>query len=555
MTSYFTTRGQARATPLPRQAMKRRYMTLMAGMLCLTNACNMSEFLDVNTNPNAPQSVTPNLYLAPMIHWMVTGAQFDGRFVGMYSQEWISTTSACYIGWGRMGHDAGTVATGCGGGADNGGQQWRDVYWSMGQNLIDMMTKAEAEQRWDLLGVGYVLKAWGFQALTDLHGEIIVKQAVDQTRFSFDYDSQQIAYDETRRLLDEAIKNLTRTDGAVDASYLARGDKLYNGDRTKWLKLANAMLALNLNHYTNKSTYKPADVLTAISKSFTSSADDALFTYSNTSTDNADRNFLGPTRANLPPYRQTQFITNLLNGTQLGGVVDPRMSRMLAPAPDGLFRGLDINVAGFGALAAPQQPMNLHGYVGTPTSGAASRYLFSDKVKFPVMTYAQLQFIRAEAAYLMGDKAQALTAYREGITAHVAFVNARNAEDGFGTTQITAAERDAFLNSPAISPTASALTLTQIMSQKYIAQWGWAHNEIWLDLRRYHYTDLDPASGKQVFPGFTPPATIFVDNNAKVVQRMRPRFNSEYVWNRPGLEVIGGLATDYQTKPMWITQP
>jgi len=39
------------------------------------------------------------------------------------------------------------------------------------------------------------------------------------------------------------------------------------------------------------------------------------------------------------------------------------------------------------------------------------------------------------------------------------------------------------------------------------------------------------------------------------VQRIRPRFNSEYVWNRASLDVIGGLATDYHTKPLWITLP
>ena len=82
--------------------------------------------------------------------------------------------------------------------SDNGAQQWRDVYWSLGQNLVDMMTKAEAEQRWDLLGVGYVLKAWGWQVLTDMHGEIIIKEAIDPTRFAFDYDTQEFAYDGDR---------------------------------------------------------------------------------------------------------------------------------------------------------------------------------------------------------------------------------------------------------------------------------------------------------------------------------------------------------------------
>ena len=60
--------------------------------------------------------------------------------------------------------------------------------------------------------------------LTDIHGEIIVKEAIDQTRFTFDYDSQEYAYTEVLRLLDLAITNLQRTDGAVDATYLGRTD-------------------------------------------------------------------------------------------------------------------------------------------------------------------------------------------------------------------------------------------------------------------------------------------------------------------------------------------
>jgi hypothetical protein len=48
---------------------------------------------------------------------------------------------------------------------------------------------------------------------------------------------------------------------------------------------------------------------------------------------------------------------------------------------------------------------------------------------------------------------------------------------------------------------------------------------------------------------------LFPDNNGKIAQRIRARFNSEYVWNRAGLDAIGGLALDFHTKPLWITQP
>ncbi len=522
--------------------MKKLHIALLVGALAVPTGCK--DFLDVNTNPNAPQVVSANLYLPPLVHWMVTAPQYDGRFVARYTQQWMQALSVTGTPttWDRMGYDPSS---------DNGGQQWREVYWTFGQNLVDMTNIAEAEERWDLLGVAQLLKAWGWQATTDLHGEIIVKEAIDQSKFSFNYDTQEYAYTEIQRLLNEAIKNLQRTDGAVNATYLAKGDKMYNGDRTKWLKLAYGMMAINLNHYSNKATYKPADVIANVDKSFASNADDALLTYP--ATQNDDINFWGPTRANLQNYRQTRFVVGLMDGTQLG-TPDPRMSRMLSPSPDGAYRGLDPNVVGFGALAAAQQPNNFWGYPGTTGAGLAGRYIFDNKAKLPVVTYAQLQFIKAEAAYKAGDKATALAAYRNGISAHIDWVNARNLDNGQTPTQITAAEKSAFLADPNIVPAAANLTLTHIMSQKYIAQWGWGHNELWMDMRRYHYTEVDPASGKQVYPGFSFPTNFYPDNAGKPVYRIRPRFNSEYVWNLPALAAIGGTATDYHTKPLWITE-
>jgi len=526
--------------------MKRTSAVWLVASLAVSGGC--SDYLDVNTNPNGPQAVSANLYLPPMLHWLVTSPQFDGRFVGHYTQQWISTstTFSPAQSWGRMGYDPSS---------DNGAQQWRDVYWSLGQNLIDMNAKAEAEERWDLLGVGMILKAWGWQVLTDLHGEIIVQQAIDQTRTTFDYDTEEYAYDEVVRLLDSAIVLLKRTDGAVDPVYLGVGDKIYNGDRTKWLKFAAGVLALSLNHYSNKTSHDVPDrVIRLVDSSFTGNIDDALLAYPCTSTDFADCNFWGRSRNNVTLYRQTQFIVNLMNGTQFGGVVDPRMSRMLTlDSANTTYRGLDINVLGFGTLTAPQQPRNFFGYTGAGGLGLPSRYLFADRSRMPVMTYAELQFVKAEAALRSGNPALARTAYVNGISSHFDFVNARNLDAGQTPTQILASEKAAFLADTNIVP--ANITLSHIMSQKFVALWAWGHNEIWMDMRRFHYTDLDLASGTQVFRGFTAPTTLYADNVNKLVERIRPRFNSEYVWNRDALDVIGGLATDYHTKPIWIIQP
>jgi hypothetical protein len=223
--------------------MKKLYAALIVGFLAVPTGCQ--DFLDVNTNPNAPQTVSANLYLPPMIHWMFTAPQYDGRFIARYTQE-LTLPGTSLSSWDRMGYDPSS---------DNGAEQWRDVYWSLGQNLVDMNTKAAAEERWDLLGVGQILKAWGWLVLTDMHGEIIVKEAIDQSRFSFDYDTQEYAYQAVFQLLDSAITNLQRSDGAVSATYLGKTDKIYNGDRTKWLKVAYGFRAIALNHFSNKASY------------------------------------------------------------------------------------------------------------------------------------------------------------------------------------------------------------------------------------------------------------------------------------------------------------
>ncbi|HEY0995487.1 MAG TPA: SusD/RagB family nutrient-binding outer membrane lipoprotein [Gemmatimonadaceae bacterium] len=520
--------------------MKRRLLALaVAGAVGLTASCQ--DFLDVNTNPNGPETVAANLYLSPMLHWMATGQQWDGRGTAQYSQMLTQSALSTYDAHGPNYN------------TDFGGQQWRDVYWTNGQNLIDMMNIAEAEKRWDILGAGYVIKAWGWLQLSSIHGNIIVKEAFNQGTFDFNYDSEEYAYQEVQRLLDSAIVYLGKTDGAVDATYMGRGDKMYNGDRTKWLKFAHGAYAIALSHYSNKSSYDPAKVIAHVDQSLASNADDALWGFPNTSND--DRNFQGPTRSNYTSYYPTLFMVGLMNGTVFPGAVDPRMSRMLAPSVDSVYRGLDIAQSIF-SLPASQRPMNPFGYPTAPPPNSPGIYLFADQVKAPLMTYSQLQFVKAEAAYKKGDKATALAAYTNGVSSHIDFVNARNRDDNQHVTQISATEKAAFLANPAVIPASPAqLTLSMIMTQKFIAEWAWAYNEAWMDLKRYHYVDKDPATGEAVFPGYQIPTTLHSFNNGKLAYRLRPRYNSEYVWNEKGLDKIGGLALDYHTKPLWIVTP
>jgi hypothetical protein len=60
---------------------------------------------------------------------------------------------------------------------------------------------------------------------------------------------------------------------------------------------------------------------------------------------------------------------------------------------------------------------------------------------------------------------------------------------------ITPAAKTAYLANTAVVPATSAgLTMTHIMLQKYIALYGWGTHQTWTDMRKFHYTAIDPAT-------------------------------------------------------------
>lgn len=519
-------------------------------ILTLITSLGCKKWLDVNKNPNGPEETAPNLYLGPMLYYVMQSEQWDGMFVGKYTQNWSNTTEKDV--WDTMGFRPPP--------RDDGGETWKLTYYFLGKNLEDMMKLSEEQQRWDILGVGYVLKALGFQRSTDMYGELVIKQLGETDRTSFDYDSQEFAYEEVRRLLDLAIVNLQRTDGTVSKSYLAKGDLVYSGAKEQWLKFAYGMMALNLSHLTNgKPGYDGDKIIEYVDKSFVGNVDNALYPFAGGSS--ALSNFYGQRRANVNSFRQTDFIVGLMDGTAFGGVVDPRMSRMIWPSKSGKFKGLTTTFTAAQTIpVADDRPYSFFNTTGDVIITSTGRYLFDDIAKVPFMTYSQLQFVKAEAALRKGYRDIAMDAYKKGIDAHIDFVNTTNARVTGGTaTQITPAEKTTFMGNTNVVPLSSAdLTLSHILSQKYIAQWGWAFSETWTDLRRFHYTDKDPqATSVQVFRGFTPPdvTRLYADNLGKVCYRMKPRYASEYVWNIEALKKIGGLDIDFTTKPVWFVNP
>ena len=532
---------------------------------------------DAYLNPNNPIEGSIEAILPNVINQMTsTAAPPAGGGGGSYGPAAEAVLMAKYIqywhyygtgdSYDQMG---GVFATT----SDNTGIVWAMHYYGIGANAKFIISRGKQQQKWDYVGVAHAIFAFSWLTLTEEYGEVILRQAFDQSREQFDYDQQSAVYDTVRQICDSAIMYLNMTGGNVSAANLASGDGyFYGGDVNKWKKFVYAIKARSFAHLSNKAIYTSAGYADSVIKyanlAITDNADNAVQKWVGGNFSGTN-NYYGVYRGNLGSgtatssaiVRQSAFIADLLTGANptspFTGVFDPRTPYLINENPNGTYKGIQPNL-GTSGLAVNDQPKGFWRQVysnNTLTVPDSGRYIFNNLAPFPVLTAADVLFTKAEAAFRKGDKSLALTSYVAGINASFDMLINTYQTRIPSASWITTASRAAYLGNPKVVPTAANLTLSHIMLQKYIALYGYGFNETWTDMRRYHYTDKDPITGNQVYAGFTLPNVLTVYNNGKPVYRARPRYNSEYLYNIPALQKIGALASDYHTKEQWFSQP
>lgn len=302
------------------------------------------------------------------------------------------------------------------------------------------------------------------------------------------------------------------------------------------------------------------------------------------------------------------------------GHFDPRVVVKLASADDPYYKNIsDVDSvkarryygSGFTSVTGPiGTAANFYGrtnVVSNTTYDGSGRWIYRDDAPYILMTAAELKFCVAEAYWKMGRKGEALQAWKAGVALDIEFTAkyitpgsyAGKTPDGKeivggskpGGDKITgdlfqklAAE---YLAGPYVAElTESTFTLSHIMMQKWVALYPWGASEAWVDLRKYHYDllysgeypsknngwsetlvtqkwDTDPA---KVYKGFyLQPAQVEnrrskydIRNDGAPCYRIRPRYNSEYMWNVPSLEKlspISGTADNYHCSIPWFAYP
>jgi hypothetical protein len=500
------------------------------------------------------------------------GVVTDGTFVGRYIQYWgINSTGDT---WGQ--HSM------LGGAVDNGGSVWATVYYGQGANVNRIIEWGTEEQKWDYVGAAQVIRAWGWLQLTLEYEYGILRQAWEKGRSTFTYQDQPELLDSCRAVALRGIENLNRTDGNVSQANFAIGDAFFNnGDREKWKKFAYGIIArsyicLSYKNLFAANSYALADsAIKYANLAQQTNADNPTVKVTGPPI-NGQINFWGPGRGNFNTYRQGSYVARLMNGddtTAFAGLVDPRAWYMLSENLNGTFKGL-LPWSGNATMTndypksfwryAPATTVGSTTYPVYPPStatppaswGDSCRYLYDNTSPWPMMTASEMKFIIAEAELRRGNHAAAKQAYVDGISLNFDMLTQQYPKGVPAGKQITPAIKAAYLADTRIVPVSPTdLTLTKIMNQKYIALFVWGALETWVDMRKFHYIDIDPATNKKVYAGFTLPtgANMVSTNLGQPTYRMRPRFNSEYLYNIPELTRIGAYQfPNYNTFIPWF---
>jgi hypothetical protein len=565
----------------------------------LITASSCSKKIDeAYANPNAAVKQPVELIFPSLIGSLVGsssaagsayGTAGDGLLIGRYIQFWGSYISSATDNIGTF-YDK---MAGTNGASDNMGSMWAAHYYGMGQNINRIIEWGSEEQKWDFVGAAWALRAWSMFECTNQYGEIILRQAFDQSRQQFTYEPQPEVYDSVRVICYRALNFLNMTGGGMNPTSFAASDFYFNkGNLDTWKKFVHGILARSFAYLHNKLTYNPDSVIYHANLSMTSNADNATAKFQavgNTGTSN----YFGTARGNVnnatSGIRQSAFIADLMSGANplaFTGVADPRAWYILRGNINGTIKGYSPSWSSAinPSLTANDLPESFVGtlygttgytpYAGSPgppvippvltTNGTAGKYIFRDETEFPIMTASEMQFLKAEALIRKTDYANAKIAYVNGISLNFDMLSTKYNINIPAGKDINAANKAAYLANPAVVPPVADfanMTLTKVMLQKYIAMYGWGIHDTWADMRRYHYNNLDPATGQQVYAGFKVPSGTDLfsgtgSNNGKLVYRTRPRYNSEYLYNIPSLILIGAYPTnnDYHTKECWFSQ-
>ncbi len=345
------------------------------------------DFGDMNINPNKPSNIdkNPELILTGIckdnVNRMVNDGWGEGNIMSQYAAK-IVFTAFDQFEWGTQ---YGT---------------WNSIYRS-GREANNLITIADTTKNESYKAVAMIIKAWTFQILTDMWGDIPYSEALKgktEEKFTPVYDSQKDVYTAILADLDEANTMLSK-----DPLSPIKGDIIFNGILSNWRMFANSLRLRALLRLSNVETSSGVDVDGEIAKMLNSpstyplilnNADNATMTYMSAFPNVHPKSEASGYRiGSYDEYRMSETIEKVLEAHN-----DPRQAAWFAPTEKSVEEG----APDYQGMINGMVDGNAYEYKGGPSNLSKINpeyfYYLPDKAKGILMLASEVHFIIAEAA-------------------------------------------------------------------------------------------------------------------------------------------------------------
>ncbi|PMD90131.1 SusD/RagB family nutrient-binding outer membrane lipoprotein [Siphonobacter sp. BAB-5405] len=484
----------------------KKYILSLLTLGLLTTACTTG-FEELNTDPNRIDRVTPGSLVTPIVYGMST--YFTVRNSDFTNQ--LMQVSLPYAqnseGYGVHHYNVSETA---------GNGTWNTCYTWL-RNVREMKEAAEIYQQPIYQAVATTLEAYIVGILTDSFGDIPYTEALNAEE-----GLSQPVFDEQKQVYATLITKLEAANKTYkESGTMVGNDLLYGNDKSKWQKFNNSLLLRMLLRTSKKSDFTSFERLKAILANpseypiFTSNADAALVKI----TGLAPYDYAWGRRQDYTNAEaMSAFFIDLLNELE-----DPRRPLFMTTARR-VENGKETNI-GYKGIVSGHNPtrneLKVDYEPSTPNADLMVHTTLGTEIIEVIMSYAEVEFIKAEVALQTGDQAAAKTAYEKGVAAAITQWKG-------GVFPAT------YFNNP---KAAFNGTLEQVLTQKYLALFFNDYQQ-WFEYRRTGFPKL-PKTQYMLHDGVMP--TRFMYHND--VRRFNPQ---NY---KVAAERIGG--DNVMTKVWW----
>jgi len=431
--------------------MKRIHLFTALLISFLLTACSDEILNEIDTNPNQLTDAPLNTLLPSAL--MTTVYQVAGSSAAIGSSSMAELTALTGVTSRIQGEISLYNTTG-----------WEGGYIALGA-LKDMRRKAEAEQKWGYAAIADILTAYTLAHLTDLFGDVPYSQALAGSEYRQPaFDKAETLYPEMQKLLDSGIQLADRATTAGQRP--GRDDLIFAGNMTLWKKTAYGLKARLFNRLSNVNPQQSAQqALAAIANSF---APNESFTAAIYTSSPNNANPLANAQNTQPLsavgngiISAMRFFLNEsedITGDPRAGIWFTRIGGRIIPAPNGRA-ATDITIGG--------------------TLYSKPQHLRERAAPQPLLTFAELKFIEAEAHLRLGDRAKANAAYEAAVASALSQAASYNPSQALPAAQIAA-----YTGRAKVLPGEAGLTLNHILLQKYIFFFVFQPIEAYNDVRR-----------------------------------------------------------------------